>query len=443
MNITQQKTDDLTATITLHIEKNDYEPLVKKNLNDCRRKADIKGFRPGMAPMSLIEKMHKRTALIEEINKLLQEHLSKYIEENKLNLLGEPVPEESHANPEEWENPDKFEFVFEIGLAPEIAFTLSKEDIIPFYTITVTEEEKAKQRDAILKQNKRLVPAETIIGEDDFLIVDLVQGEKTIEGTYLMLHTVEDPSGKDLFSGKKAGDELVADVKKLIADEKNLAGLLKVAKEELDGIDPVFTIKIKEVQQFAAAELNQELYDSLYGKDAVTDEAGFMQKIEADIREEYAHESDYRFSIDAQNALLEKANIKLPEAFLKRWLQYSSEGKITPDVIEKEFPDFADDMRRQMIRDHILEEQKIVLEYEDLLNHAKKMARYQFSMYGIRNAAEEQITHYAQSILANEKEVKRIYAKVKSDKVIDYVKSAVTLDVKEITLEELQKLYEK
>ncbi|MDR3133071.1 MAG: hypothetical protein LBU42_03490 [Prevotellaceae bacterium] len=444
MNIIQKKSDDLSATLTLHIEKSDYEPLVKKNLSDYRRKAEIKGFRPGMAPVSLIEKMHGRAALFEEINKLLPESLTKYIEENNLNLLGEPIPSDPEGKQDSRENPDDFEFVFEIGFAPDISFTLSREDKIPFYSITVTEEDKTKRKSAILEQNGQLVAVETISGEDEYLQVDLVQGEKIINDTYLSVKTIADKQVKELLAGKKAGDELEADVTKITASEADLAALLKVKKEELAAdIDPVFTIKIKEVKRFVAAELNQALYDRLFGQDTVKSEEEFMQKITEQIREEYVHESDYRFSIDAYNALLKKANIKLPDAFLKRWLNYSNDGKIAPDVMEKEYPAFADDLCRQMIRNYILKEQNIELKQEDLLEHAKKMARYQFQMYGLLNPPEEQVEHFANSILANEKEWKRIREKVGSDKVISYIKATVTLDEKEITNDELQKLHEK
>lgn len=442
MNITQKKIDDLSATLTLRIEKSDYEPLVKKNLNDYRRKADIKGFRPGMAPASLIEKKYGHTALIEEINKLLPECLNKYIAENKLNLLGEPIPYNA-AEKQNRENPDDFEFVFEIGFAPEIAFTLSEKDKIPFYNITITEEDKAKRKKAILEQNGQLVAIETVTGGDEYLQVDLTQGEKTVEDTYISLKTIKEKEVKELFTGKKAGDELEADVKKVTANKTDLASLLKVKKEELADLDTVFTIKIKEVSRFVEAELNQDFYDRFLGKDAVKSEDEFMQKITEQIREDYVLESNYRFSFDAYNALLKKANIELPEAFLKRWLSYSNDGKIAPEVIEKEFPAFADDLRREMICNHILKEQKIELKQEDFLEHAKKMARYQFQAFGVRNVPEEQIKHYANSILANEKELQRIREKVKSDKVIDYVKATVTLDTKEITNDQLQKLYEK
>ncbi|MDR2358798.1 MAG: hypothetical protein LBD87_03215 [Prevotellaceae bacterium] len=442
MNITQKKIDELTAILTLTIEKSDYESLVKKNLNDYRRKAEIKGFRPGMAPVGLVEKMHGRTALFEEINKLLPESLNKYIEENKLTLLCEPIPSDA-AEKQNMEDSGNLTFDFEIGFAPDIAFTLSEKDKIPFYNITITEEDKANQKEVILKRYGQLVATETITGKDEYLQVDLVQGGKTIEDTVLLLKAIEKNAVEELFTGKKAGDEIEADVKKIIANETDLAALLKVKKEELAGIDPVFTIKIKEVKRFAAAELNQDLYDRLFGEGIVKNEDEFMQKITEQIREKYMHESDYRFYIDAYDALLKKAHIELPEAFLKRWLNYSKDEKIAPDIIEKEFPAFADDLRRHMIRNYILKEQKIELKHDDFLEHAKKMARYQLQIYGIHNAPEEQIEHYANSILANEKEWERIRDKVESDKVISYVKATVTLDTKEITNDKLQKLYEK
>jgi len=357
MKVEQKNIDDLSATLRLTIEKSDYEPRVKKNLNDYRRKADIKGFRQGMAPMSIIEKIHGKSALLDEVNKLMSEGINKHITDNQLNLLGEPIPSETEQKPLDWDGDSDFEFVFEIGFAPKIEFTLSEKDKIPVYTISVTNEDKEKYKDSILRQN-----------------------------------------------GKPEGEG--------------------------------------EERKIVPAELNQELYDRLFGKDVVKTEAEFMQKLEEQIREQHLHESDYRFTIDAYNALLKKAKIELPDKFLKAWLRYSNEGKMDDALIEKEYPLFADDLRRQMIRGYILREQKIELKQDDLLAHARKMAQYQFSMYGLHNAPEEQLTHYANSILANEKEWKRIYEKVESDKVIEYVKSVVTLDKQEITMDKLLKMYE-
>ncbi len=441
MKVTQKNIDDLSATLTLTIEKSDYEPRVKKNLNDYRRKAEIKGFRTGMAPMSLVEKIHGKSALLDEVNKLMSEGINKHITDNQLNLLGEPIPSEAEQKPIDWDGKGDFEFVFEIGLAPKIDFTLSEKDKVPFYNITVTDEDKEKYKENTLRQNGKLTDGEKS-EEEDFLKVDLAQEGMKVEDTYVSLKTIETKTLKKPFLGKKVGDEFSIDVKKTFTNETDLAAMLKVKKDELANIDPKFTITIKEVKRMAPAELNQELYDRLFGKDTVKDEQAFMEKLEEKIREEYTHESDYRFTIDAYNALLKKAKIELPEKFLKAWLLYSNDGKVDAELIEKEYPAFADDLRRQMIRGYILREQKIELKHEDLLDHARKMAQYQFSMYGINNAPEEHLTHYANSILANEKELKRIYEKVESDKVIDYVKSVVKLDEKKITMEKLLKMYE-
>ncbi|MDR1406067.1 MAG: hypothetical protein LBI89_02545 [Prevotellaceae bacterium] len=443
MKITQKNIDDLSATLTLNLEKDDYEPLVKKNLNDYRRKADVKGFRPGMAPMSIIEKKHKGTALYEEVNKLLSQSLSKYIEENNLNLLGEPIHCDNEDKQEDKENPDDFEFVFEIGFAPKVAFTLSETDNVPFYNITITEADKENRKAMLLKQHGQFVNVETVAGEDEYLTVDLVQGEKTINDTSLSLKTIEDKTAKDLFSGKKVGDEWVMDVKKITANEADLAAFLKVKKEAVAGIDPVFTIKIKEIKKFVEAELNQELYDHWFGDDVVKSEAECMQKIEERLRREYENESNYRFTVDAYNILREKSGIKLPETFLKRWLSYSNDQKITPEIIEKAFPAFVDDLCHKIISNYILEEQQMEVKWEDLLEDAKKTAQYHLQMFGVENASEEQIERYANSILANDKEKKKLYEKIKNDKIMDYVKSVVTIDVKEITNDDLQKLYEK
>ena len=441
MKITQNNIGDLSATLTLLIEKNDYEPRVKKNLNDYRRKAEIKGFRTGMAPMSMIEKVHGKTALLDEINKIMSESLNKYVADNNLNLLGEPIPSESEQKPIDWDGGGDFEFVFEIGMAPKIEFTLTEKDKIPYYKIAVSEEDKEKYKENILRQNGKLEDVDAI-EEEDFIKADLEQGERKIEDSYISLKVIPTKTLKKPFIGKKVGDELTVDVKKTFTNETDLAALLKIKKEELAEIEPKFKITIKEVKRMAPAVADQELYDKLFGKDVVKSDEEFMQKLEDKIREEYSHESEYRFTVDAYNALLKKTKIELPDEFLKRWLNYSNEGKITQEMIDKEYPLFADDLRRQMIRGYILKEQKIELKHEDLLDHARKMASYQFSMYGIHNAPEEHLTHYANSILANEKELKRIYEKVESDKVIEYVKATVKLDEKEITIENLQKMYE-
>ena len=438
MEIRKQQADDLNFTLTLHVAKEDYAEKKTKALKDYRRKTDIKGFRKGMAPMSLIEKMHGGAALADAVNTVISESLNNYITENKLNILGEPLPSEGQK-PIDWDNQEDFEFVFDLALAPAIDFTLSKDDRIVSYNVTVSEEAKKSYKSNMLKQFGKLENTDAV-KEDDFIIADLQQGETKVEGTYITLRSIEDKTIKKKFIGKKPGETFMLNVNKAFVNETDRAALLKVKKEELAGIDPDWEVTIKEVKTFVEAEQNQDLYDRLFGKDVVKSEAEFDAKIEERLTSEYGQESDYRFMLDARQYLFDKTNLVLPEAFLKRWLYTINEGKFSMEDIEKDFALFLKDFRWQMIRQFIMQQQKLTVKKEDLQEEAKKIARYQFAMYGLNDVPEEQLNTYAESILSNEKERRRIYEKAEEDMVLDYVKSAVTLESKDITIEELRKL---
>lgn len=439
MKVTQKNIDDLTLILTLNIEQSDYAEKQKKTLNDYRRKAEIKGFRKGMAPMSFIEKMHGRSALLDAVNALVSDGLNNYITDNKLNVIGEPLPNETEQKPIDWDNATEFEFVFDLAIAPKVDIKLSAQDKIPYYEVAISDEEKNKYKSNLLKQYGQLGVADSV-EEDDFLIADLIQGETKVEGTYISLRSIEDDKIKKEFTDKKAGDEFAIDINAAFANESDRAALLKIKKEDLASIDPNYTVVIKEIKRFADAEQNQELFDKIYGAGVVNSVEEFDAKLVEKMKSEFAQESDYRFMLDARTALIEKAAIEVPEQFLKRWLFTANDGKFTMEEIEKDFALFLQDFRWQMIRQFIIKEQNIQITKENLLDHAKKLANYQFAMYGLQNASEEQIVKYAESLLANEKESRRIYEKVEDELVIDYVKSVVSLDKREISLDELQKL---
>ena len=439
MKVTQKNIDDLTLILTLNIEQSDYAEKQKKTLNDYRRKAEIKGFRKGMAPMSFIEKMHCRSALLDAVNALVSDGLNNYITDNKLNVIGEPLPNETEQKPIDWDNATEFEFVFDLAIVPKVDIKLSAQDKIPYYEVAISDEEKNKYKSNLLKQYGQLGVADSV-EEDDFLIADLIQGETKVEGTYISLRSIEDDKIKKEFTGKKAGDEFAIDINAAFANESDRAALLKIKKEDLASIDPNYTVVIKEVKRFADAEQNQELFDKICGAGVVNSVEEFDAKLVEKMKSEFAQESYYRFMLDARTALIEKAAIEVPEQFLKRWLFTANDGKFTMEEIEKDFALFLQDFRWQMIRQFIIKEQNIQITKENLLDHAKKLANYQFAMYGLQNASEEQIVKYAESLLANEKESRRIYEKVEDELVIDYVKSVVSLDKREISLDELQKL---
>jgi trigger factor len=439
MKITQKNVDDLTMVVTMNIEKDDYKEKTKKILSDYRKNADIKGFRKGMAPMGMIEKMHGKSAMLDAVNNLISDGLNNYITDNKINILGEPLPHEDEKKSIDWENDTEFEVSFDLAIAPKIELELSSKDKITYYEPKITDEEKAKFRSNLLRQFGTLVNTDAI-EEDDFIIADLIQGETRIEGTYVALRSIADKKIKKSFIGKKSGDELTIDVNKAFENETDRAAMLKISKEELATIEPNYTVVVKEVKRFAEAEVNQDLYDKAFGAGNVKSEEEFDSKIVDRIKSEFAQESDYRFMLDAREALIEKAAIALPEQFLKRWLHNANEGKFTMEEIEKDFGLFLKDFRWQMIRQFITNEQKIQITREHLLDHARKIAAYQFAMYGLQNAPQEQIDTYAESLLKNEKEGRRIIEKVEDDLVLDYVRSVVTLDKKSITIEKLQEL---
>ena len=440
MKVEQVKINDLTYQLNVNIEKADAQDKKKKALNEYRRKAEIRGFRKGMAPMSLIEKMHGVQALVESVNQMISEAINNYIEENKLNILGEPLPNEEKQKSIDWENDESYEFVFDIALSPKVEFTLDSNDKIVSYNVKVSDEAKEAYKTNMLKQFGKLENIDEVKDEESFIVADLEQGETKIEGTYVTLRQMPDQAAKDQFLGKKVGDSFEVNVNETFTNETDRAALLKVKKEELASVEPMWKVTVKEVKTFVPAEQTQEVYDRMFGEGVVTDEAGFEAKVVERIAQEYKQEADFRFVLDAREYLLNKTNIELPEEFMKKWLFTINEGKFTMEDIEKDFALFCKDFRWQMISQYIMREQKMEITREEVLEVAKQMAKSQFAMYGPNDVPQEQLNHYAESILANEKEGRRIVEKTEQDKVIGYIRSVVTLDEKEISIEDLQKM---
>ncbi len=438
MKVEKLPVDDLTFRLNVTIEKADALEKRKKALNNYRRTAEIKGFRKGMAPMSLIEKMHGVSALIDAVNDLIAEQLNNYISENKLNVLGEPLPNDELQKKIDWDNDTVYEFVFDVALAPQVKVEISKEDKIVYYNPTVADADIDAAKSNILKQYGKLEDTDAV-KDDDFIVADLVQGETKVEGTYITLKQMSEDS-KKIFLGKMAGDSFEINVNEVFTNEADRASLLKVKKEELATIEPLWTVTIKEIKTFVDAEENQELYNKMYGEGVVNSADEFKAKIVERIKEEYAQESEYRFMLDAREYFLNKLNIPVPEAFMKRWLHVVNEGKVTMEEIEKEFDLFLKDFRWQMIRGAILKDNNLTVTKEDVLKVATNIARYQFAMYGINNVPEEHLAQYAEKLLADENQNRRIIEKAEEDKAIAFIKENVTVESKEIAIDELRKL---
>ncbi len=437
MKVTKNQVDDLNMTVSIALDKGDWAEPRKKKLNEYRRTADIRGFRRGMAPMSLIEKIHGGQALAEAVNKLVTDALNGFIEENKLNLLGEPLPSEKQSD-NNWDDPDTFSFDFDLAVAPEVNLTVTADDKIPFYTVTVSEEALKDYKQGLLKQFGQLESGETA-GEEDFVIADFVSGEHKIESAYVALRSMSDEIKKD-FVGLKKGDVKEVDIVRSFPNEADRAAMFHVKKEELDTLPTVWTMTVNDVKTFVDAPLTQATFDQIFGEGNCKDEAEFEVKAKERLQEEYARESDYRYMIDAKEYLINKAAIQLPDAFMKRWIKTANEDKFTMEQIEAEYDLFAKDFRWNMIRTKIMKDQDMKVEKEDVMKQAKSMAAYQFAMYGMQNVPEEHLNRYAEQLLGDRQQAERIVEKVEDDLVLTWIRRTATLEEKEVSLEQMREL---
>ena len=434
MKIEQNRIDDLNLELALTVVPEDYSDSKKKRLNDYRKKAEIKGFRKGMVPMSLVEKMYGQTALVDAINDVIAEGLNNFIRENNLKVLGEPLPSEEHiAN--EWVDGNEFNFKFDLAQNPEVSFELSNEDEVTYYTITVTEAAKKDMKNTLLKQYGSLEDGKKA-KEEDFIIVDFEQGDMKVEGTYVALRNVAE-AAKASFVGVKPGDVLDVNVNEAFENETDRASMLKVNKSELATLDPMFKMTVQHVKTFVNAPLTEETFEKIFG---VKTEAEFDAKIEERLRSEYAQEADFRFSKDAKTFLLEKANVQVAEKFLKRWVYVANEGKFTMEDIEKDWDLFIVDYKWQMVRNFLMNKYNVKIEEADLLASAKGFAAYQFAMYGMNNVPDEQLESFAKNILSQEEQGRRILDQVENEKTFAAVREVVTLKKKKISVEKFREL---
>ncbi len=437
MEIKKNQVDELNIQLELEIKSGDYADARKKKLSDYRRKAEIKGFRKGMVPMSLVEKMYGQSALVDSVNDVISETLNNFIQENNLRVVGEPLPSEDQPQTE-WVNGNDFSFKFDIATTPEVNFELSSEDSIPYYKINVSDAAKDEMKANLLKQYGSLEDGEAA-GAEDFIIVDFEQGETKVEETYVAIRNI-DEAVRDSFVGIKVGETRDVNVNEAFTNETDRASMLKVEKSELANLDPMFKMTVKNVKTFVSAPLNQDTFDKIFGEGNVTDEAGFDAKVAERLVAEYAQESEFRFSKDAKDYLVNKAAISLPEKFLKRWIFIANEGKFTMEEIEKEFDLFLADFRWQMVKSYLAGKYNVKVEEEDLLSSAKAFAAYQFAMYGMNNVPEEHLENYAKNILKQEKESRRVYEQVEDQKTLNAVRAVVSLEERPVSLEEFREL---
>lgn len=443
MNITKELVDDLNAVVTVKIEEVDYQDKVEKVLKDYRKTVSIKGFRPGKVPAGMIKKMYYKPVLIEEINKLVSENLMNFIRNEKIQILGEPMPNEDNEKIPDFDNDKDYSFKFDLGISPEFNSDVTEKDKILFYTIKVEDKVVEEQLSEMSKRFGELKPVDK--ASSDELLKGNLKEEKEegilVDEVSMSLDMMKDEKQKKLFAGKKVGEKVIFNIKKAYPNDTELAALLKIKKPQVQDVSENFEIEIKEILKFEKHEVNQELFDKVYGEGIVKSIEEFKAKVTEELKMNYERESNYKFAIDAKDYITKKADIELPAEFLKRWIVATNE-KITAESIDKDFTNYEDEFRWQLVKNKIVAANEITVSEEELFEYAFILSRNQFLQYGLTNITDEHIENYAKEQLEKPEEARRLREQKFDDKIIAFMKETVKLDKKNITMEKFRKLFE-
>lgn len=451
MNTSLIQVDSVNAILKVEINKADYQDKVNDAIKVFRKKANVPGFRPGAVPVGMVKKMYGKSILADEINKLVGEEIYKYIQDNKLNVLGEPLPNEEKQQPIDFAVEGDYEFFFDVAIAPEIKLSLSKEDKITYYKIAVDEELVDKQ---IASYKANYGKYETVEGdakETDLLkgeVFEIENGEPKADGIHvesavLMPSYMKDETEKEKFANVKVGDKVIFNPGKAYdGNEAEIASFLQIPKEQIESIPAEFSFTVKEITRYEEAELNQDLFDKVFGKDVVSSEADFKEKVRNVLGEQLAPDSDYKFLLDAKELLEKKAgDLKFPDVLLKRWLLVSGKDR-TPESVDEEYPKVIGDLRFHLIKEQIIKENDLKIEEEDIRTVAAQAARAQFAQYGMTAMPEDVVANYANELLKDKETSRNLVNRALEDKVTVYLKNTLGLEEKEVTIEEFRKFFE-
>ena len=449
MNIVRKDLDQNNVVLTLSIVKADYAEKVDKTLRDYRKKANIPGFRPGMVPAGLVKKMYGKAVTAEEINKLVSDSLYNYIRENNVNMLGEPMPNETEQQPIDFDTQENFEFVFDLGLAPEFEVELSKKDKVKYYTIAVSDEMIENQVKSYTGRYGKYIQEE-VVEEKDMIKGELLEmangkvneaGIKVKDAT-LTASYMKDADQKALFVGAKKGDVITFNPTLAFESEVEISSMLKISKDEAKNITSDFQIKIESITRYHESAIDQELFDKVYGEGVVSTEEEFRAKIKENIQENLVSDSEYKFGVDAQEMLVAKFNnLTFPDEFLKRWVLSSNEN-LTTETLEADYDKMIIDLKWQLIKSKIQKNTELKVEAQDVEEYAKKVAKAQFAQYGMIGMDDEILANYAKDMIKKEETLKSMIERVTEEKIFAAVKEAVKIDTKEVSIEEFNKMFE-
>lgn len=433
MNITRENLADQTALLRITVSEVDYAEKVEKELKNYKRKAQVPGFRPGMVPMSVVNKMYRKSAIADQTYRAATDAAFEYIKTNDIEPLGDLMPADEQK-PLDFENGSEFEFVFQIGLSPEVKLDLSAKDVVEKFVVTPSTEMVDGYRSNFLRRFGKLEDVD-VITKEEAVNVDLRGADMTIEDTYVTLISMEDAQ-RAPFVGKKVGDKMQVNINEIYPKAAQRAAVLGLKEEELEGVNPEFELEIKKIRAFAEPKIDDEFFKMAFPEGDVTTVAQFEAMIATKVQQELDGQTDFKFADNVRNYLVNKAALSLPEQFLKNWLWGINEGKFTMEEVEAEFPQFLDMMRWDIIKRNIAIEHKIEVSSADAIEHAKEMALMQFRYYGMNTVADDMLENYAKQIMENKEEAKKIYEAVGQKKVIDTVASIITVKEKKMTIEE-------
>ena len=449
MNISLQNVDKVSALLTVNIEKADYQEKVEKVLKTYRQKANIPGFRKGMVPMSLIKKQFGKSVTAEEVDRLMQEKVNEYIRENKVNMLGMPLPNEEKMPVIDFDTQENFEFVFDIALAPEFKAEITENDTLDYYTITVSDEMVQSQVDMYAQRASKYDKVNDYQDRDMVkgLLAQLDEEGKTleggiqVEGAVMMPSYMKNEEQKAIFNGAKVNDVLVFNPNTAFeGNEAELSSLLKIKKDEVAEMKSNFSFQIEEITRAIPAELNQELFDQVFGEGAVKSEEEFRGKIKEGIATQFVADSNYKFLLDVRTYLMEKVGkLEFPDALLKKIMLLNNQEK-GESFVEENYEKSIEELTWHLIKEQLTEANGIKVEQEDILNMAKESTRMQFAQYGMMNLPEEMIENYAKDMLKKKENVEGLVNRAVEVKLAAALKAKAKLNNKEVSVEEFNNL---
>jgi trigger factor len=443
MNVIREDLNALNARLKVKVSPEDYQPKVSETLSKYRKTANIPGFRPGHAPMGMIQKQYGKSVLFDEVSKMVTDAINNYIYEEKLNLLGNPIPVEENGFNGDFSNPTDFEFIYEIGFPPSIEVAISNKDSFDFEKVDVNQELINKQAEDIRRRYGKLVSTDEVQEKDLILgrFVELNDDKSVKEGgidhtSSISLEFLDSEDVRKLFVGKKVGDSIELNPDDVSKGPKDKAAMLGVKEDALENVSSLFSYTINEVKAMELAELNSDLFLKLYPDATVTNEEEFVARIKSDLEKMFEQDSDKKLYRTIYDSLMEKVNADFPDDFLKRWIKQVNDKPVTDEQIEAEYEGYRNMLKWQLIEKTLFDKHNLVIDQTELVNFTKHLLRTNYANYGIFEVDEEELMQSAMKFLQDKKQTDSIISRLAEDKLINLFKTEATLKEKLVSYDE-------